>query len=670
LGRGSISSPLPPSSPIKMSSPTEALLDNSGRPYEVERGVKTDSYIKAVTNNPIPPYGPSASYAKKPPRSISEEMEKSKVVVTRKRPDQVGLTEQELEEYRDDPCWRRARCILFALFWILWLLLLLLALLIVILSPKCAPKMAPNWWQSAIAYNVWVPSFADSDGDGMGDVDGLISKLDNLRKTGVQTVWPRPFLLSDGFSDAIRDFRALDSKLGVNTDAAKLIEAVHAKGMKMVIDFPLTTTSLEHDWFLRSQAASKEENKDYAQYYTWSGKAGLDANYFSKLKDTSYFHKEHNPKAAVLNWDNARVKMAVLDEISSWIFRGVDGFHLTGIEYLARSPNFTRPNWKVVADTISDIRNHVETFANESAKEGQEPKKIIVFASLEGSKEKDKRRLVSDLHLNSLVNYELTNVEKNTKICHKNEGNVGLCTYEILADLLLFHSLHDDVIPAWEFGNPFVSRLASRVGSRRHAELLLMVQLMLPGSNAFYYGDELGMRNLPNDTKVSGQQGAMQWDDSEGAGFSTSKSDIAIASDYKNINWERQYSDSQSSLKTFSRLSKLRQRDETLTLGQTLMGRIVDGSAFTMARFIKGDNQTAVGTIYVIGVNFSPNEVDLPLDTLPSLTTLDRATVVAVSSNVENRSPRESVDLSSKFLHIGPDEGVVFKYSAETIRPL
>lgn len=649
-----------------MSSPTDALLDDpSGRPYEVERGVKTDSYIKAVTNNPIPPWGPSASFAKNPPRSISEEMEESaKVAVVKKRPDQVGLTAQELEEYRNDPCWRTLRLVMFWLFWLLWIALLLLALLIVILSPKCAPKLTPNWWQSAIAYNVWVPSFADSDGDGIGDVDGLISKLDNLRKTGVQTVWPRPFLLSDDFSEAIRDFRALDSKLGVNTDAEKLIEAVHNKGMKIVIDFPLTTTSLEHDWFLRSQAASKEENKDYAKYYTWSNKAGLDPNFFSKLKDTSYFHREHNPKAAVLNWDNAHVKMAVLDEISSWITRGVDGFHLTGIEYLARSPNFTRPNWKAVAETISDIRNHVETFANESAKEGAEPKKIIVFASLEGSKEKDKRRLVSDLHLNSLVNYELTNVEKNTKICHKNEGNVGLCTYEILADLLLFHSLHDDVVPAWEFGNPYVSRLASRVGSRRHAELLLMVQLLLPGSNAIYYGDELGMRNLPNDTKVAGQQGAMQWDDTAGAGFSA-KADVPLASDYKNVNWQRQYTDSQSSLKTFSRLSKLRQRDETLTLGDTLMGRIVDGSAFTMARFVRGANQTAVGTIYVIGVNFSPKEVDLPLDTLPSLATLAKATVVAVSSNVQDRSPRESVDLSSKFLHLGADEGVVFKYTAE-----
>ncbi|GMR34296.1 hypothetical protein PMAYCL1PPCAC_04491 [Pristionchus mayeri] len=646
-----------------MSSPSDALLD-SGRPYEVERGVKTDSYIKAVTNNPIPTFAPSASYAKKPSRSISEEMEESAKVVVKRKPGQVGLTAEELEEYKDDPCWKTARCVLFWLFWLLWLALFVIALLIVIFSPKCAPKLVPNWWQSAIAYNVWVPSFSDSDGNGIGDIDGLISRLDNLRKTGVQTVWPRPFLLSDGFSDAIRDFRALDSKLGVNTDAGKLIKAVHDNGMKMVIDLPLTTTSLEHDWFLRSQAASKEENKDYAKYYTWSNKAGLDANFFSKLKDTSYFHKEGTPKAAVLNWDNAHVKMAVLDEISYWITQGVDGFHLTGIEYLTRSPNFTRPNWKIVAETISDIRNHVETFANESAKEGEEPRKIIVFASLEGSKEKDKRRLVSDLHLNSLVNYELTNVEKNTKICHKNEGNVGLCTYEILADLLLFHSLHDDVIPAWEFGNPFVSRLASRVGSRKHAELLLMVQLMLPGSNAFYYGDELGMRNLPNDTKAAGQQGVMQWDDSAGAGFS-SKSDVPLSSDYKNINWERQYNDQQSSLKTFARLSKLRQRDETLQLGQTLMGRIVDGSAFTMARFMKGDNQTAVGTIYVIGVNFASKEVDLPLDILPSLSTLDRASIVAVSSNVD-RSPRESVDLSSKFLHLGPDEGVVFKYSAES----
>ncbi|GMT34540.1 hypothetical protein PFISCL1PPCAC_25837, partial [Pristionchus fissidentatus] len=110
--------------------------------------------------------------------------------------------------------------------------------------------------------------------------------------------------------------------------------------------------------------------------------------------------------------------------------------------------------------------------------------------------------LFSDLHLNSLANYELTRFEKNTNICHKNKGNVGLCTYELLADLLLVHSLHDNVIPAWEFGNPSTDRLASRVGSRRHSELLFMVQLLLPSSNEVHNGEEPGKMNLPNDTKV------------------------------------------------------------------------------------------------------------------------------------------------------------------------
>ncbi|KAK6044235.1 alpha amylase, catalytic domain protein [Cooperia oncophora] len=477
---------------------------------------------------------------------------------------------------------------------------------------------------------VWVPSFQDSDGDGYGDMQGLIDRLENLRKSGVQTVWPVPFLLSDDFSNAVRNFNQMDPKIGVNQLADKAIEVAHDKGMKFVISLPIATTSLEHEWFLKSASASLPEFRNYSDFYHWKGKGYSE--YFAEYKGVSFLHEKNNSKSAVLNWQNSNVREHMFNVLSSWIDRGVDGFYLVGIEYLARSADGMEPNWAGIADVISDIRNHVDSFSNESTKASG--KKIALFASRDEAKEKDKKQLAKS-GLDSVINYELGQVSKNSDICHRNEGSVAICVHEILSDILLFHSNNPSVWPQWEFGNVWLSRLASRVDSRAHSELLIMTQLILPGTNSFYYGDELGMKNLPNDSVVSEfpaycyrklyrkpcnllsvqvppQRGAMQWDDSAFAGFSTN-SKIPVNSDYKNINWKKQYAEEQSALKMFSKLSKLRTRDESLSLGETIIGRLIEGGAYTIVRFHQRENATN-GNVFVAAVNFAEHSVTVPLE--------------------------------------------------------
>ncbi|VDO06638.1 unnamed protein product [Haemonchus placei] len=442
-------------------------------------------------------------------------------------------------------------------------------------------------------------------------MQGLINRLENLRKSGVQTIWPVPFLISDDFSNAIRNFEQMDPKLGVNQDADKAIESAHYNDMKFVISLPIATTSTEHDWFLKSASASLPENRNYSDFYFWRTEGGSDL--LAEHKGAWYLHEKGNPKAAVLNWQNSNVRSHMFDVLSSWIDRGVDGFYLVGIEYLSRSADGLEPNWPGIADVISDIRNHVDSFVNESTK--AEGRKIALFASRDEAKEKDKKQLTMS-GLDSVINYELGHVSKNSEICHRSEGSVATCVHEILSDILLFHRNNPSVWPQWEFGNAWLSRLASRVDSRAHSELLIMTQLVLPGTNSYYYGDELGMKNLPNDSVVPPQRGAMQWDDSAYAGFST-KSKIPVNSDYKNINWEvdvreeilapnllselngemilfdqKQYREDQSALKMFSKLSKMRTRDESLGVGETMMGRLIDGGAYTITRFHQRDNVT------------------------------------------------------------------------------
>jgi len=265
-----------------------------------------------------------------------------------------------------------------------------------------------------------------------------------------------------------------------------------------------------------------------------------------------------------------------------------------------------------------------------------------------------------------VINYELASVQRSSKICHqRSEDTVAGCVHEILSDVLMFHSNNPNVWPMWELGNSQLSRLASRVESRIRAELLTMLQLMLPGTNTFYYGEELGMRNLPNDSMIHPARGAMQWDDSAYGGFSSAsqQNHVPIHSDYKNINWAQQFGEPRSQLKMFIKLARLRKRDETLMVGQTFIGKRV-GDGFTLTRFLY-ENGTK-GQVYITGINLGNSAVALPLNDIPGVTTSDlrKSQVVAVSSTVTAFSPRDSIDLSAKILNLPPEQGLVLRFAA------
>ena len=123
----------------------------------------------------------------------------------------------------------------------------------------------------------------------------------------------------------------------------------------------------------------------------------------------------------------------------------------------------------------------------------------FLFASPEHLTEEQKRRLVEEGQLDTVVNTELTNVALKNRVCYESENSVAGCTNEILSDLLIFYEDNEEIVPIWQFGDPFISRLATRMnGSRVHAELLTFVQLLLPGASLVYYGDEIALRDVPN----------------------------------------------------------------------------------------------------------------------------------------------------------------------------
>ncbi|KAK0393418.1 hypothetical protein QR680_000202 [Steinernema hermaphroditum] len=644
-----------------MSSSAERQLLNAGNGHRhedphsllhtVERGHKTESYLVAIQNNPVP----ATLYPLKG-EPLLETLPES----PQRRLPAVGLSVDELEKYKDDPFWKRLRWFLFIFFWFLWIAMFLVATAIVFLSPACSAKYIPTWFQSSSVYQAWVPSIQDSNSDGLGDFPGLSSRIEDFRRLGVSTIFPRPFLLSDDMSEtAVRDYMAVDSRLGTRAQAETLIQTAHEKSLKVVITIPLAATSDEHDWFLRSARGSLPENAQYANYYYWKS-TGVKSDFVDEYRDTKvfYWHVQNKPKMPILNWRNSQVKQSMFEVFTHWIEKGIDGFHLDTIEYLARVPDGSKPDWDGISELIKEIRAHVnEVVGNDT------DTKPFLFASFEEARENDKKLLITS-GLDAVVNYELGPIERNGRVCRLGD-NVAECYHEILSDVLLFHTNNPNIWPLWELGNPFLNRIATRAKSQDHAELMTMVQLLLPGTNLLYYGDEIGLQNLPTNSQPFPQRGAMLWNESANSGFTVvDDAKVGVQDNYKSVNYESQRTNSKSMWNVVRKLVNMRKRYDALSHGQVYIGKLHNHSAFTLTRFWREDDITK-GQVFVAGVNFGKSTVELPLNDVPSINeaNLRQARVDVVNSGSSSYEPRALIDLSSQILTLGPDEGVVVSFT-------
>ncbi|VDO37522.1 unnamed protein product, partial [Onchocerca flexuosa] len=317
-------------------------------------------------------------------------------------------------------------------------------------------------------------------------------------------------------------------------------------------------------------------------------------------------------------------------------------------------------DWSRIGDILRDIRNHVDTHVEKNSSNNN-TKHIVLFAARDNANEDEKKELILS-GLDSVISYELGSIGKDNKICHLTEGNVAGCIHEILTELVQFHAANN-ISAFWEFGNPQLSRIASRVKSQQQAELLTMLQLFLPGTNSIYYGDEIGMVDLPIKKLVPVQRGAMQWDDSVNAGFSSAESSaIPVHPNFTNNNWARQYGSERSHLKTFQRIARLRKIDETLIAGGIIIGQLIN-SSFTVIRYPNNGN-TSTGDIYLGAFNFGKGDTTLPIreSNIMENKELHQAMIIASSSNTEQYYYRQVIDLKNDTVTVSPEQGVIFKF--------
>ena len=209
-----------------------------------------------------------------------------------------------------------------------------------------------KWWKEAVAYQIYPRSFMDSNGDGIGDIGGIISKLDYLENLGIDVIWICPIYRSPNDDNGydISDYKGISPEFGTMEDFDELLEEVHKRGMKLIMDLVLNHTSDEHPWFIESRST---KDNPYRDYYIWHpSKNGKEPNNWESIFNGSaweydestkeYYLHIFSRKQPDLNWENPKVRHDLYEMVNWWLDKGIDGFRVDAISHIKKVAGFPR----------------------------------------------------------------------------------------------------------------------------------------------------------------------------------------------------------------------------------------------------------------------------------------------------------------------------------------
>jgi alpha-glucosidase len=448
------------------------------------------------------------------------------------------------------------------------------------------------WWRNGIFYQVYPRSFQDSDGDGVGDIRGIIRRLPYLEKLGIDAVWLSPIFPSPmvDFGYDISDYTGIDPLFGSMEDFDALIEAVHGRGLKLILDLVPNHTSDRHPWFAESRASRDNPKRDWYIWRDPGEDGGPPNNWLSEFGGSAwqrddatrqYYYHAFLKEQPDLNWRNPEVRKAIFDVMRFWLDKGIDGFRVDVIWHLIKDAEFRDnplnphylegrpPHEKILTQYSTDQAEVHEVIAEMRAVLDEFSDRVLI-----GEVYLPLQRLVAyygnDLggaHLP--FNFALLSTLWSARSIEK-----------IIADYEA--ALPAGAWPNWVLGNHDRPRVASRVG-RDQAPVAAMLLLTLRGTPTLYYGDEIGMRQVPiapeqvqdpfekNVPGIGvGRDGCrtpMQWDASENAGFSTARPWLPLASDFTHENVVNLDADTKSIFSLYKALIALRKKLPQLVTG-------------------------------------------------------------------------------------------------------
>lgn len=447
------------------------------------------------------------------------------------------------------------------------------------------------WWQKGVIYQIYPRSFKDANGDGTGDLKGIMEKLDYLEWLGVDAIWISPFYPSpmDDFGYDITDYTGIHPIFGSMEDFDALLSLTHEKGMKLILDLVPNHTSYLHPWFKEARSSRDNPKRDWYIWRDPKPDGGPPTNWQSVFggsgwefdqKTEQYYYHAFLKEQPDLNWRNPEVKKAMLEVMQFWLDKGIDGFRVDVIWHMVKDDLFRdnppNPDYK---EGKPDYTRYITSYSED------QPLVHDIIAEMrklmDGYGDK---LLIGEIYLplNKLVTY----YGKENKGVHL-PFNFQLIRVDWHAESIYAlvneyeGSLPPGGWPNWVLGNHDKERILSRVGEKQ-ARLAAVLLLTLRGTPTMYYGDEIGMHDIeipperiqdPKEYTMPGysrdpQRTPMQWNDQEFAGFSEVEPWLPIADDYPIRNVEKEKEDPDSMLFFYKKLLDLRRQEPALQLGE------------------------------------------------------------------------------------------------------
>ena len=511
--------------------------------------------------------------------------------------------------------------------------------------------MSAAWWKERVFYQIYPRSFQDSDGDGIGDIPGILSRLDYLKWLGIGAVWLCPVYDSPNADMGydIRDYEKIMAEFGSMEDFDRLVSELHKRDIKLIMDLVVNHSSDEHAWFVESRKSRDNPCRDY---YIWrDGREGKEPNNWASFFTSSawtydaqteqwYLHL-FSEKQPDLNWENPRLRGEIYGMMNRWFDRGVDGFRMDVISLLAKAPGL--PDGKgegyVFAPEAFAFQPKLHEYLREMRQRCFDGRNCMCVGETTFVNTENANSVLADgRELDLLFQFDIMDIDGR-------DGKWNVIPFDLVR--------LKQIVARWQeaidwntlfWGNHDQPRVVSRFGSTvteearvQSAKMLAAAMYLLRGTPFLYQGEEIGMTNFPftqpsqlrdvesinllaqaekdgrtdwawNGILRKGRDNArtpMQWDATENAGFTDGAPWIGVNPNYPAVNVERAMADENSILHFYRRLIALRAGSETLKYGDFHMLLPDDPHVFAYERSLRGER-------VIVCCNFSDRPVPLP----------------------------------------------------------
>ncbi|MEN3324409.1 alpha-glucosidase [Mariniflexile soesokkakense] len=523
------------------------------------------------------------------------------------------------------------------------------AILFLLMLTYCNSKIDSDssektWWKETVFYEIYMPSYKDSDGDGYSDFKGLTSKLDYIKNLGIKGIWLTPFLQSPKVDNGydVSNYYEIDATYGSLEDFKFFIKEAHKKDIKIIMDLVVNHTSTESKWF---QESRKSKNNPYRDYYIWKDKPNNWESFFGGSAweldsiTNQYYYHQFDVKMADLNWGNPKVVEEIKNVLRFWLDLGVDGFRLDVI-------NFLTTEGITLNNPINEEgeQEHLYDINQKGLKEAMKAIRATV-------NEYDNRFLVGEIGSDKIeVLKQYQGDELLDVIFNFNFGSIKEFSAKRIYDELQSMEKSMSNYPTLFFGSHDMPRLIDRLADNnpKRAEALAALILTAKGVPFIYYGEEIGMTNIEansinemmdiqgrthyniaidkgysetealiigNEHNRDKSRSPMQWNSDDFSGFSKSKSWIKVHDNYLGINVQQQTNDTESMLSKYKQLIALRNSEPVLKYGSYKKLDIVDDCIF----FTRAYQDSKITVLINFGAPFTfslPNNSKVLLGTV------------------------------------------------------